>query len=78
MRIELLKRVAGPKGNFGVGHVLDLPSKEAQNLIDVGSAKRTSEPVPKKVESAAIDQSEVEIADILPGKPKGRQQARRA
>lgn len=48
MKIRLLTILAGPNGNHSPGDVLDLPAKEARELVDGGYAVAIEAATPAK------------------------------
>jgi hypothetical protein len=57
MKIRLKVLIAGPRGVFSPGAVVDLPDAEAVALVDAGVAERVDAPPPKAadLETAAVE-----------------------
>ena len=51
-QIKLLKRMAGPDGNFPPGFVMDIDADEGQKLVDQGAAEWVAPPRHKPIERA--------------------------
>lgn len=46
VKIHLLKRVAGPEGNFPAGRTIEVSEVDANGLVSAGAAERIDKMVP--------------------------------
>ena len=45
-RVRLLKRMAGPEGNYGIGQIIDVSAERAEALVAGGFAEMVDAPAP--------------------------------
>ena len=59
MKVKLRTNMAGPTVSGSAGDVVDVPPKQAKELLDGGFAEKVpGEPEPKEVETATKDHDE--------------------